>query len=56
VEQLTRDELIAEHDREAKNVVSWSVAFICDEIFQRDLATQGDRMEKMTAEMAPADK
>jgi hypothetical protein len=49
---LSRDDLIAEYDREAKNVGSWSVAFIRDEIFQRDREAQGARMEKMTSEMA----
>jgi hypothetical protein len=52
LQQLSRDDLIAEYDREAKNVGSWSVAFIRDEIFQRDREAQGARMEKMTSEMA----
>ena len=52
LQQLSRDELIAEYDREAKNVGVWSVAFLRDEIFQRDREAQGARMERMTAEMA----
>ena len=52
LQQLSRDDLIAEYDREAKNVGSWSVAFLRDEIFQRDREAQGARMEKTTAEVA----
>jgi hypothetical protein len=50
--QLSRDQLIAEYDREAKNVGTWSLAFIRDEIFHREVETQGNRMEAMTRQMA----
>ena len=50
--KLSWDDLIAEYDQEAKNVGSWGVAFLRDEIFQRDREAQGARMEKMTREMA----
>jgi hypothetical protein len=51
LQQLSRDDLISEYDREAQNVGSWSLAFIRDEIFQRDREAQGARMEDMTRKM-----
>jgi len=51
MQKLSRDELIEAYDREGRNVGSIGCSFIRDEIFQRDLAEQGDRMERMTREM-----
>jgi hypothetical protein len=45
LQQLSRDDLIAEYDREAKNVGSWNVSFIRDEIYQRDREVQDACME-----------
>ena len=47
MEQLSRGDLIRQYDGEARNVVE-SLSFIREVIFQRDLASQGDRMEAMT--------
>jgi hypothetical protein len=52
LQQLSRDELVAEYDREAATVGTWGISFIRAEIFQRDLEAQGTRMEGMTREMA----
>ena len=48
LQQLSRDELVAEYDREAATVGTWGISFIRAEIFQRDLEAQGTRMEGMT--------
>jgi hypothetical protein len=52
LQQLSRDDLIAAYDREGEHVGVWGLAFIRDEIFQRDREAQGARMEEMTREMA----
>jgi len=51
LQKMSRDQLIAEYDRESQSVGVWGVGFIRDEIFQRDREAEGDRMESMTREI-----
>jgi hypothetical protein len=50
-QQLSRQDLIERYDFASIHVEIESLDFIRDEIFQRDLAAQGDRMEAMTRNM-----
>ena len=50
--RLSKAELIADYDRLGRTVPELSLAFIRDEIFQRELEAQGARMEEMTSKMA----
>ena len=50
--QMSTDELIREYDTVAKHTTGEGLLFIRDEIFQRELAEQGNRMEQLTNQMA----